>query len=66
MGISSAESGWRPVTSGTPQGSVLDLVVFNISIDNLDEGIVSTLGKYADDKKLGGVADTPEGCAAIL
>jgi len=26
---------------------------------------VSTLIKYGDDRKLGGVADTPEGCAAI-
>ena len=30
-----------------------------------DEGIVSTLSKYTNDTKLGGVADTLEGCAAI-
>ena len=39
--------------------------MFSIFIDNLNEGIVSTLTKYTDDTKMGGVADTPEGCAAI-
>ena len=63
--LNGSASNWTEVFSGVPQGSVLGPVLFIIYINDIDELILSSLFKFADDAKLLGKVDNQEDIARM-
>lgn len=45
-------SGWLPVLSGVPQGSVLGPVLFLVYVNDIADGLESRASLFADDAKV--------------
>lgn len=64
LAISGLQPRRRPVGSGTCHRCILEPVLLNNFTNDLDDKTGCASNKLADDIWLGGVLDTPDGCAA--
>ena len=57
--LNGKQSGWAPILSGVPQGSVLGPLLFLIYINDLECGMVSKIKFFADDTSLYSIVEDP-------
>ena len=63
--INERYSDWTDVSSDVPQGSVLGPTLFPMFINDLEDGVQSTVLKFADDTKLYPEVTMEEGCEQL-
>ena len=57
--LNGMESDWGNINSGVPQGSVLGPLLFLIYINDLENGIISSIKFFADDTSLFSIVKNP-------
>ena len=57
--LNGSDSQWVNVTSGVPQGSVLGPLLFILYVNDITDGLQSTLEMFADGSKLYRIIETP-------
>ena len=57
--INSSESSWGDIKAGVPQGSVLGPLLFLVYINDLEDGIKSSVIFFADDTSLFSIVRDP-------
>ena len=57
--VNGTESNWGEIKAGVPQGSVLGPLLFLVYINDLEEGIKSSVKFFADDTSLFSIAQNP-------
>ena len=63
--IRDTSSNWSKVISGVPQGSVLAPIMFQVYINDIQEGVTSYMNLFADDAKLLKIINNKEDCLAL-
>ena len=58
-------SDWEEVLSEVPQGSILGPLLFLVYINDIDNGLLGNILKFADDTKLYGKVGTSQGIEAL-
>ncbi len=63
--VNGANSEWKSVTSGIPQGSVLGPLLFVLYINDMPDNITSSIFLFADDTKIFANSSNPQNTAIL-
>ena len=63
--VNGEASGWRPVSSGIPQGSVLGPVLFVCFVNDMPEAVQGLIRMFADDTKVFSQSNSTDCCRKL-